>query len=179
MNNIMVDIETLGKGSNAVIMSVGAVVFDETGLGQTFYRNVAPQSCVDIGMTIDVDTVMWWMKQGDDARKVLAIPGDAIQKVLSEFSDFVTHCGAPAKDIKVWGNGATFDNVILGNAYKLAGMEQPWAFWNDRCHRTLKNMFPNMIAPKPGVAHNALEDAIAQAKHASAMLAKLKEPEYA
>lgn len=178
MKNIMVDLETLGKGSNAVIVSIGAVAFDETGLGATFYRNVAPQSCVDIGMTIDVDTIMWWMKQGDDARKALTLPGDPIYKVLAEFRDYVNHC-APADEVALWGNGATFDNVILGTAYKLCDLERPWAYWNDRCHRTLKNLFPDIPAPKPKVAHNALEDAIAQALHASQILAKLKEPAYA
>lgn len=172
MKNIMVDLETLGKGSNAVIVSIGAVQFDETGLGATFYRNVQPKSCVDVGMSIDVDTVMWWMKQGDDARKALTLPGDPLFKVLCDFSDYARHCGS-LDEVTLWGNGATFDNVILGNAYDLSGLARPWAFWNDRCHRTLKNLYPGIQAPKPAVAHNALEDAKAQALHASRILAHI------
>lgn len=170
MNNVMLDLETLGKRSNAVITSIGAVYFDHTGLGQTFYAVVDPQSCVDIGMTMDVDTVMWWMRQSDEARAAFSAKG--VVPIQVALFDFAAYLGS--KDREVWGNGATFDNVILANAYRAAQMKAPWAFWNDRCHRTLKNLHPQIVAPKLGVAHNALDDAISQAHHASHILAHMR-----
>ena len=58
--NVMVDLETLGNGSESVIISIGAVEFDpETGeLGREFYKVVDAQSCVDAGLKIDASTVM-------------------------------------------------------------------------------------------------------------------------
>lgn len=172
MKNIMVDLETLGNGSNAVILSIGAVEFDETGLGSTFYTNVDPQSCVDIGMQIDVGTIMWWMKQGDDARKALQAPGAPVKEALASFSNWVTTM--VGEDAEVWGNGATFDNVILSNAYRLAGIKRPWSYRGDRCYRTMVAMYPQIKQDSIGVAHNALDDAIYQALRMSKILAHIK-----
>jgi exodeoxyribonuclease VIII len=68
-------------------------------------------------------------------------------------------------DCKLWGNGASFDNAILANAYAALKMEQPWAFWNDRCYRTIKAMHPKQKQQHLGTHHNALDDAISQAEH--------------
>lgn len=171
MKNVMVDLETLGNGSNAVIVSIGAVEFDETGLGNTFYRVVSPQSCVDKGMVIDASTVMWWMQQSDAARKALLTP-DAmrIEYALTEFSVFAADCSAQY----VWGNGATFDNVILSNAYNTCGLLRPWSYRDDRCYRTLRALYPHVSAgPSHGTAHNALDDAVYQALHAVAILKEM------
>lgn len=172
MNNIMVDLETLGNGSNAVIIAIGAVQFDHTGLGQEFYTAVDPQSCVDVGMEIDVSTIMWWMKQSDAARSAFDRTGAPILEALLSFSDYVRD--SAGKGAEVWGNGATFDNVILSNAYRAVGVDKPWAYWADRCYRTMKNMYPLITQERVGTAHNALDDAIYQAAHMSQILACIK-----
>lgn len=177
MTNIMLDLETLGNGTNAVIIAIGAVQFDHTGLGQTFYTTVDPQSCVDLGMKMDVSTVMWWMKQSDAARKAFDQAGTPILGALHNFADYVKDCAGGSAE--VWGNGATFDNVILGNAYALASLPKPWPYWGDRCHRTLKNLYPHITFDKVGTAHNALDDAVSQALHASKILAHIRSTSYA
>jgi len=172
MKDAMVDLETLGNGSNSVIIAIGAVKFDpRTGrvgeLADRFYTNVDPQSCVEAGLQMDVSTVMWWMSQSDAARAAVTKPGRQLAEALAEFSKWL-----PA-DACVWGNGATFDNVILANAYRALRLPQPWKHWNDRCYRTLKNLHPDIKAPaRQGVAHNALDDAVFQAEHACAILRK-------
>jgi exodeoxyribonuclease VIII len=35
--NIMLDLETMGNNSNSAIVAIGAVEFDENGLGSDFY----------------------------------------------------------------------------------------------------------------------------------------------
>jgi exodeoxyribonuclease VIII len=65
----------------------------------------------------------------------------------------------------VWGNGADFDNVILGNAYLAVNKPRPWSFWNNRCYRTVRAMAPNIDYVRPVIAHHALHDARAQALH--------------
>lgn len=161
MKNVMVDLETLGNGSNAAIIALGAVEFDPaTGLGREFLMNIDPQSCVDAGLQMDVSTVMWWMQQSDAARAAFKRPGSPLDVVLGEFSSWFPS-GAT-----LWGNGATFDNAILSNAYRAIGAKQPWAYWNDRCYRTLKNLFPHVEMQRSGTHHNALDDAKTQALHA-------------
>jgi len=176
MKNIMVDLETLGNGPKAVIVSIGAVQFDETGLGDTFYINVDPESCVATGMEMDVSTVMWWMQQSDAARKALTQTAQfSIAAALDQFRRYL-----PSGDVVLWGNGATFDNVILASAHRLVGVKRPWSFRNDRCFRTLKDLYPQVKPGMPvGTAHNALDDAVFQAEHASRILRHIKEAQYA
>ena len=68
-------------------------------------------------------------------------------------------------DAHIWGNGAAFDNVVLASAFRATGMQVPWAFWNDRCYRTVKSLFSNVKLKRSGTHHNALDDAVTQAKH--------------
>ena len=169
MNHVMLDIETLGKNSNSVILSVGAVEFSEIGLGKEFYMNVDPQSCVAAGMQMDVSTIMWWMKQSDAARKTFEAGGSDLADVLHEFKMWFP------KGACVWGNGATFDNVIVSNAYNAVKMHRPWGYQNDRCYRTLKALYPGVKAlTSIGTAHNALDDAKYQALHAIEIMKVLK-----
>lgn len=169
MNHVMVDLETLGTGSDAVIIAVGAVEFDPDTqtVGRTFYDVVDPQSCVDSGLKVDVSTVMWWMKQSDAARAAFTRPGNALHDVLLNFAQWYPQGAA------FWGNGASFDNVILANAFKVVGIAKPWSFTSDRCYRTLKNLLPHITQKAVGVAHNALDDAVYQANHANKLLAAL------
>lgn len=165
--HVMVDLETLGNNSSSVIISIGAVAFDldknET-FTDTFYSVIDTQTCVDLGMKMDVGTIMWWMKQSDQARKVFDKEGSDIVTVLHQFTQWYP------KGAKFWGNGATFDNVILGNAYTSARMNKPWGYSDDRCYRTVKALYPDVKAERVGVHHNAVDDAVTQAKHLVAML---------
>lgn len=169
MKNVMVDLETLGNGSNAVIIAIGAVEFDtESGLGRVFYANIDPQSCVNAGLVMDVSTVMWWMKQSDQARAAFDKPSTTLTEALKAFFEWYP------EDANMWGNGATFDNVILSNAYKATGLNRPWPYWADRCYRTLKALHPDIAAARTGTHHNALDDATTQATHAIQILKAMK-----
>jgi exodeoxyribonuclease VIII len=81
---------------------------------------------------------------------------------------FTTFCKANNAD-EMWGNGADFDNVILGASYGAIGQRPPWKYSNNRCFRTLKNLIPvdaaNELWEKhaKGTHHNALDDAVRQA----------------
>ena len=158
--NIMVDIETLGTGANSVILSIGAVAFNNEGITSEFYRVVDLQSCMNAGLEIDASTLLWWMNQSDDARKLFNSTAREILPVaLSKFSGWLP------QNACIWGNGASFDNTILANAFDKAGVALPWKYWNDRCYRTVKNLYPNIKLERVGTYHNALDDAKSQALH--------------
>lgn len=168
----MCDLETLSTRPGGVITSIGATKFDENGpYGEPFYMRIDMQSCVDAGLLIDVDTVKWWMKQSDEARSEFQKESSFLIYVLEAFSVW---CEAPFTptgyaanpNLELWGNGANFDNALLKTAYDKVGMEAPWMFWNDRCYRTLKAMYPHIKMPaRVGTHHNALGDAISQVNH--------------
>ncbi len=162
--NVMLDLETLGQRPGAVIRAIGAVKFSAAGLGEEFYRRIDAQSCVDSGLQIDASTVMWWLKQSDAARAEMTLPGDHIAQVLVDFSRWLDPL---ENEIVLWGNGSDFDNAILAEAYHATKFELPWSFWNNRCYRTLKSLFPQRQQKSQcGVKHNALDDARSQAWHA-------------
>ena len=174
MKHVMVDLETLDSAGTAAITSIGAVFFDPTSstLGPQFKANISFKSAVANG-TVSGDTLKWWFEQSTEARAHLFDPRPIELKVaLEDFAFFLrTHGDRDAKQNSatyVWGNGATFDNVILRHAYDKLGKECPWGFRWDSCFRTLKNQFDPTGAyyKSPEVAHDALSDAIGQAKHA-------------
>ncbi|WP_409277834.1 3'-5' exonuclease [Providencia rustigianii] len=85
-------------------------------------------------------------------------------------------------DVQVWGNGVDFDNVILRNAYNSVGLEPFWNHWNNRCVRTIVELGrnagidPKTTLPFVGEPHNALDDAIHQAKYVSIIHQHLIKP---
>jgi exodeoxyribonuclease VIII len=83
-----------------------------------------------------------------------------LEACLIAFSDWYGK-----KSLPTWGNGASFDNVIMDNAYRAVNMTRPWLPWEDRCYRTMKNLVNIPIDKREGVYHNALDDALTQAKH--------------
>ena len=173
MNNVMVDLETMGNGPRAAIVAIGAVEFDpDSGkIGREFYQEIYLEDSVANGGVIDASTVLWWMQQGDVARAaVYSKDGINLLPALLQFAQWLRECGP---GVKVWGNGSPFDNVILRSAYSALHMDAPWEFWNDRCYRTLKNLRPDIGFARGGTHHNALDDAITQARHAIAILSDL------
>ena len=186
MNHIMLDLETLDTSSSAVVLSIGAVAFDPGtnalgALGDKFYvemtEDVGTQQAR--GRTISGDTVRWWMQQDVLAKRVFAVPPpDGVERVntfeaLTRFGIFVAANGD--RDVELWGNGADFDNAILGSLYDAFGLRKPWSYSRNRCYRTMKNRGIGPRRPaRIGTHHNALDDAITQAVHLQEIFACLK-----
>lgn len=169
MKNIMIDLETLGTNSNATILSIGAVYFDEDRVyyNRQFYEKIDMNSCHQFGLTDDEETVKFWERQSAEAKAELMKDMRPLDEVLSKFYSFVED----KKSTKIWGNCCSFDNVILRNAFYACDMKPPWFFWDDRSYRTLKNLFPNIKKTEfKGTRHKAIDDAINQAEHAQWIL---------
>ncbi|PAJ68762.1 hypothetical protein CJF42_26255 [Pseudoalteromonas sp. NBT06-2] len=119
--------------------------------------------------------------QSEDARAVFKDGGATeLTTALHEFSEWISQI-EKLKSRIIWGNGATFDNVILRNAYQACSLEVPWVFYNDRdvrtivdLGRTLRNFNLKKDMPFTGTVHNALDDAKHQAKYVSAIYQALK-----
>jgi len=168
LEHVMCDLETLGTGPESVILSIGAIAFDpDSGtLGPKFYQALDLDTSARYGR-LDTDTILWWMKQSDEARQVFSDPDrKPLPDTLSAFTKWLgqaTTC--PEGEVKLWGNGSDFDNVILSRAYYNCDIPAPWKFYNNRCYRTLKSLVPATKLLRTGTHHNALDDAISQAQH--------------
>ena len=174
MNNIMLDLETMGNGPMAAIVAIGAVEFDigTCELGREFYRVVDLESSMRLGGVVDASTVMWWLGQSLEARCGInpKFGKCSLSNALIDFRGWVMQGVEDCDDVLRWGNGATFDNVILSSAYRNAELERPWRHWGDRCYRTVKSFFPQTPIERIGVHHNALDDAKSQALHLIEMI---------
>lgn len=180
--HLMVDLETMGNKSNAPIVSIGAVFFNpNTGnTGAEFYTAVSLESSMLLGGVPDAGTIIWWLKQSPEARSAIAM-ADTMPLIdaLELFSDFISENSDAGPDVQVWGNGASFDNVILRSSYDRANIECPWKFRNDRDVRTMTELGkaiginPRYDIPFDGDMHNALSDARHQVKYVSAIWQKL------
>lgn len=174
MNNVMLDFETLDTSPDAAIISIGAVFFNEKSLGETFYTVIEINDAVKHGSVSDY-TMDWWKRQSPDARKVLTEGTNTTHEALSQFIEFLSKgSGGCISNVRIWGCGAAFDNVIVREQFKKAGMDYKIQFWNDRCYRTIKAVFPDVTLARSGTHHNALDDAIFQAKHLMAIANKHK-----
>jgi exodeoxyribonuclease VIII len=180
--HLMVDLETMGNKSNAPIVSIGAVFFNpNTGnTGAEFYTAVSLESSMLLGGVPDAGTIIWWLKQSPEARSAIAM-ADTLPMIdaLELFSDFISENSDAGPDVQVWGNGASFDNVILRSSYDRANIECPWKFRNDRDVRTMTELGkaiginPRYDIPFYGDMHNALSDARHQVKYVSAIWREL------
>lgn len=168
---IMLDLETMGNGSNAAIIAIGAVKFNLHGIYDTFYDMVTLESSMAEGLVVDPGTVVWWMNQSEDARSIFQ--SELLNDLRKTLADFATWIGHP--DTEIWGNGADFDNVVLANAYKTCGIPLPWNFRYNRCYRTLKNLYDVFEMDETGCTkHCAIDDAKSQAIHAIDILKHIK-----
>lgn len=160
---IMLDLETLGTKPGCVIASIGAVKFNSTQIYRKFYKTIDCQTALDVGFTVDWSTIKWWFKQNSKAvNELIETPGGNIKDVLLEFYDW---CKKDSGKIEIWGNGADFDIPILQAAYDKLKLVSPWGPFQGRCYRTIKNLYPQVQKVSQGTAHNALDDAINQARH--------------
>jgi DNA polymerase III epsilon subunit-like protein len=173
--SIMLDIETLGTASNSVILSIGAVAFDEGGLYDKFYASVAIDSCIDAGLHINGSTLAWWMRQSDTARQVFSETGLPLATVLQTLATSFDW-----SDTEVWCNGLSFDIPILDTAYRACKLATPWAYYNTRDYRTvIKSLDKGVLQSlrvEPTVKHNALADAEAQALTLVAIWGHVRRP---
>lgn len=156
LNHVMLDIETFGTKSNSVIAAISAVYFDlESGdTGLEFNCLVDIQSCIDVGLKIDISTLKWWMGQSDQAREIVISGNEKIKHALEKFSNFV------GDNKYIWGNSARFDLGILQNAYDACNIPIPWDFRKELDVRTLVFLNPTIKEnfEYKGIKHNAIDD---------------------
>lgn len=163
--NVMVDLETTGVEPGCCILSIALVPFLVPAPLDNFYETISHQKSLEAGFTDDPETIAWWNRQRKDIAEEAFSGFRSPQSVLESVSFYLRQLGEP-KEIHLWGNGKDFDNAILTKYFKQIGIKLPWHYRNNHCYRDLANMYPSIAKGEVEGAHNALNDALAQAKHA-------------
>jgi hypothetical protein len=148
----MIDIEGLGTGPDAAILTIAAQSFDPFGTGhydRHYYARITLES--QENRRIQDDTLAWWATQPEAQSEAFAednrIPLDQALDELYKLAwqhDYI------------WAQGPTYDINILEHAYKSYNKTQPWQFYRIRDSRTVLSLWPGR--PVPPTSHHALED---------------------
>lgn len=175
--DVMVDLETLGTGIDAVVFQIAAAGFDiETGKTLSEFNEFADISKLEKeDGTIDGGTLKWWLSTNKELFSVLINQGDAItaRGIFEEFHKWLLKLQNDYERVYLWGNGILFDNAIIRHKLENYGLGYPIFFRNDRDVRTIfelaqintgetaQEMY-DRIYNKELVAHDALNDVINQ-----------------
>lgn len=177
VKHLIFDLETLGKKSSSVILSLACVVFrfeDDEGfddyIKSGFYVKFNPIEQLKSGRTTDKDTITWWKSQEPSARKI-TMPSDddvSVKEGLTKLVEYIRKSGYDWKHSYCWSRGNYFDFPIIENVFEQYGIALPFNIWKIRDIRTmidvmtgsgngdyeLKNGYP-----KNFIKHNCLHDA--------------------
>ena len=161
----MIDLETLGTGSNSVVVSAGLVAFN-ISTGEILAE-------LDIGLNLNQQIKTGGIIDGDTLEFHFAQAPDSIQKMaqrkvldVKEGLELISNFIKANNITTLWGNGATFDNVILRNLYARHLKVFPLGFWTDRDLRTAVDIYniDTRTVPFVGIKHYCLDDARHQVK---------------
>jgi len=160
LSDIMIDLETLATSPNAAVLTIGAVKFDpfnndiDNSTCEKLYIRVDLDSCDELGLEVNDDTIAWWAQQSKEAQEEAFSPEGRI-RIREAFNQLYKFCWGAKR---VWSHGASFDTVICENIFRKLNKACPWKFWEVRCTRTLFDIGIDPQRP-PVLKHHALEDA--------------------
>ena len=164
MSHLMIDIETAGTRPGSAILSIGAVIFDESGVTQEWECGIDFASCKAQDFIVDDLTMAWWECQSIEAQEAAFGGTTHIADALTELFEFCQDEGVT----HFWSHGATADLVWLTEAALIVEVEPILSrrnYWAARDTRTLFELVD--VNPKTfmgtGTAHKAIDDARAQA----------------
>jgi hypothetical protein len=139
--DIMLDIETLGTGSNATIFQISAIAFDiETGHQYSTFNSIADIS-KNKTLKADGSTLKWWLNTNKELLTDLLNKGEeSSEDLLTNFHKWLKSQDKDNKNIYLWGNGILFDNKMIQEQFIEMGLEYPIFFRNDRDVRTIVDL---------------------------------------
>lgn len=180
--HMMIDIETLSKKDNAIILSIGAAMFDPKSgnIGSTFYVRsdfMKTERKFPGKYHMDAETISWWMMQSKEARE--EVFGGFVKKFGKDqetmVNQFFLFCSMENNEqlfnnggknpIRYWAKGPDFDMRILGKSLEIINQPLPWYYNSKRDVRTFTEHDPGVYDRiKNKDQHNALGDALYQIK---------------
>ena len=171
--NIVLDLETLGTDENAAIIQIGMCIpnFDRKyvplGLRCELEVTIAYEDCLAATAFSRSDSTMqWWETQDKDTRKIVFSGQESYVTALDQVEKFLKDVQSGGAEVALWGNGSDFDNRLLAYTVSALGYKPAWKYYNNRCLRTLKALFPAKVAQdqEDETKHTALGDARYEAR---------------
>jgi hypothetical protein len=187
--DIMVDLETLAVNDSPVIIQLSGVIFDRM-TGKTyeeFNELISPESGITSGLSVNGDTVAWWLTQECKVIKDVFLKsitsGKKLDKVLMAFSKFINDVKKThnVESISLWGNGILSDNLWIQSNFKAVGLAECFQYNEHRDVRTLVQVGIDILGKDfkkdttfVGNEHNAIDDCHHQIKYCVKINKELK-----
>jgi hypothetical protein len=147
MFELMLDLETLDTSPSAVVLSIGAVIWEsivypDSGpqyhIADRFYRKLALQSQFDKKRTVSESTLLWWQQQDSVAQQEAFDPvRRPVLEVLTDLDAF-TRGYDPAIN-HFWASPVSFDFGITEDLMKMYDWIPPWTYRQKYDVRTVVN----------------------------------------
>jgi hypothetical protein len=178
MASVMLDLETLSAGHDAVVLTLGAVKFNAFTLQEPFeelYMRLNIDEQIERGREVSDDTMEWWGKQDPAIMEEALSPDDrhSVYDTLVALNKFLVGVD------KIWCQGPHFDITILETLFKMYELPRNWDFWQVMDSRTLFSILGDPRDKKSKTLHNAVEDCKSQAKGVQLLFKQLDLTKYA
>lgn len=141
---LILDLETLAADTdNAVIWWTCLIGYDVAKeeiipVRHDQFYPIQPQ--LDKGRLIEADTMLFWMDQADEVRKLMkecaSQDPSEITSLLVNFSTMFEAMVA-GRSYELYANSPSFDCNKLKSLFRDWGFDAPWDFRRERCLRTL------------------------------------------
>lgn len=186
MNDLMLDLETLGRKPGCGITEIGWCCFStkEFKTSNAFGHLIPVEQSLLYGFDTDKETVRWWLEQQK------GFPTLVNERARITFPQVLSDTASQLNELwfagvtKLWSKPSLFDIPILNAAYDKLGVERPiilrednWHNWN--CSLSVKAAYrPFGIASSDTYtlvkkAHRAQEDAKDQAQVMSSIMTRM------
>jgi hypothetical protein len=165
----MLDIETWGTGPRCVIVSLATAWFDELNIKSGSYIVLDAQKQIDLGRTVDADTLGFWFRLAKSAPLVV----DRWNGAKKNDDDLVKVIGDIQLAKCVWANSPSFDLVAFKTLLQDLAGTAPNIYRKERDVRTVKKMVDARTISTIDVEymageHDPMVDCFKQAKYVQA-----------
>ena len=172
LRDVMIDIETLSSEQDAAVIAIGMAYFDNDQILATAEFLIDPRYAIG---DRNPNTLSWWREQDFYVFNTM-MSGHILPWEACDRMDQIIREWNPRA---AWANPPSFDMNLLRRMYSKCGKEFPIHFSNERCFRTFKKLADELgisyreEAYANRVEHDAVSDAVAQAKATQIIAASL------
>jgi len=162
MREMMIDLETLDTTHSAIVLSIGAVVWEDENIIERFMRVLDIDEQVRAGRTLSQHTLTWWLRQDRTAMQEAFNPvRQSMDIVLDDFNEFCQSHKDKGLN-RFWAGPATFDFPIWENLCEDFGKPIPWSHRQRYDLRTavsaLHYSVKNHVSSCTGIPHMPVYD---------------------
>ena len=160
-NYLMVDLETMGICATSIVLSVGAVIFDdEYNIIDKKLWVLDKKEQLKLGRTFNKETIKFWEEQPPEAKKQFITEHlYSLDEFRKDFTTFVNNYNVRL----VWSSAPNLDIGCIQTLFDIdnQGDHLPWRFDKIRDLRTIRD-YLREYPKRNGVFHNAVDDCIYQ-----------------